>query len=72
MPDVLLTEGGDRLVQEDGAAILLDERGAAVGAGPSVSVGDVVRPRVTSGAGVPVFVTGGADVEVRILWGDEA
>lgn len=72
MPDVLLTEGGDRVVQEDGAAILLDERGAAVGAGPSVSVGDVVRPRVTSGAGVPVFVTGGADVGVRILWGDEA
>jgi hypothetical protein len=71
MPDVLLTEGGDRLVQEDGAAILLDERGAAVGAGPSVSFGDVVRPRVTSGAGVPVFVTGGADVEVRILWGDD-
>jgi hypothetical protein len=72
MPDVLLTEGSDRLVQEDGAAILLDDRGVAVGAGPSVSFGDVVRPRVTSGAGVPVRIVGGADVGVRILWGDEA
>ena len=72
MPDVLLTEGSDRLVQEDGAAIPLDDRGVAVGAGPSVSFGDVVRPRVTSGAGVPVRIVGGADVGVRILWGDEA
>jgi hypothetical protein len=70
MTDALLIESGDLLLQEDSSEILLELRGDIGGSTPSVSFGDVVRPRVTSGAGVPVFVTGGADVEVRLLWGD--
>lgn len=70
MTDALLLESGDLLLQEDGSEILLDVRGDLGGSTPSVSAGDVVRPRVMSGAGVPVLVTGGADVGVRLLWGD--
>jgi hypothetical protein len=70
MTDALLIESGDLLLQEDSSEILLELRGDIGGSTPSVSFGDVVRPRVTSGAGVPVFVTGGADVAVRLLWGD--
>jgi hypothetical protein len=70
MTDALLIESGDLLLQEDSSEILLELRGDIGGSTPSVSFGDVVRPRVTSGAGVPVFVTSGADVEVRLLWGD--
>jgi hypothetical protein len=70
MTDALLLESGDLLLQEDGDKILIQSRGDIGGATPSISVGDVVRPRVTTGANVPVFVNGGADVGVRILWGD--
>lgn len=56
MPDVLLTEAGDRLLQQDGSAILLEELPVGRGSTLRAVSGAAVLPLRIAGASVTPYV----------------
>jgi hypothetical protein len=57
MPDVLLIESGDRLLQESGAAFVLESRARGTRTVPRVAIGAAVSPIRSAGAAVTPHVS---------------